>query len=106
MPRKPDLASMQLRIRIPPRSPLFEHLAKISPALRGWELVALAQRGLIGGGGDPEALGRMAVALERMAAALERGGLAAPAKPAEEAAQEPDDPRLAALEGRWAGDDG
>ncbi len=104
MPRKPDLASMQLRLRIPPRSPLFEHLAKISPALRGRELVALAQRGLIGGGGDPEALGRMALALERMAAALERGALVAPA-PTKEAAQEPDDPRLAALEGRWSADD-
>ena len=102
MPRKPDLASMQLRIRIPPKSPLHEHLGKLAPENRARELLALAHRGLLQGGADPEALGRMASALERMAAALERGGLApAPAKEAD-----PDDRALDALEGRWStGDD-
>ena len=107
MPRKPDLASMQLRLRIPPRSPLFEHLGKLAPANRAKELLALAHRGLIGGGGsDPETLNRMAVALERMASALERIPLApAPTQATPTPPKPEDDPRLAALEGRWAGDD-
>ncbi len=119
MPRKPDLASLQIRARIPPRSPLHDYLTKVAPTLRGRELVALAQRGLVGGGPpsppvDPEVLARMAAALERVAttqervaAALERGGLASKAAAAAptEPTPEADDPRLAALEGRWADND-